>query len=249
MRQRVQEYTDFGADLVTTSRQTTPLPPDYEWAKTGLWAAFKSAVVYHTMKQVGRLYWRGVLHARLVGREKLAPYRDQAYFLYGNHTQPFGDPFMPMLLADPQRAYTLASAANLGVPFFGPILQLGGGVILPETAAQTRRFLSYLRGLVKTGAPVAVYPEAHVWPYYTGIRPFVTGAFHYPVAFKAPVFTFTTTYQKHGVTVYVDGPFTPDRTQPAQVQRKQLAEVVHSQMASRTQASTYQHVIYRRRAK
>lgn len=248
MKQRVQAYRDFSSDIVTNARQTVPLPADYQWQRTGGWTRLKSGAIYHSMKLVGRAYWRLFLHAKVIGREKLTPYRHQAYFLYGNHTQPFGDPFMPMLLAGPQRVSTLASAANLGVPVFGPLLQLGGGVILPETTAQTRRFLSYLRSLVTAGRPVAVYPEAHVWPYYTGIRPFVAGAFHYPVAFQVPVFAFTTTYQKHGVTVYLDGPFTTDRTQPAQAQRAQLAQAVHDAMTARAKASTYQHVIYRRRA-
>ncbi|MFD1394147.1 lysophospholipid acyltransferase family protein [Lacticaseibacillus jixianensis] len=247
VKPRVQEYTDFDTDLVTNRRQHTPLPATYQWAHSGPWYRLKSAAVYHTMKQVGRLYWYGRLHVRFVGREKLAPFRHQAYFLYGNHTQPFGDPFMPMLLAGPQRASTLGAAANLGVPVFGPLLQLGGGVILPETAAQTRRFLAYLKTLVARGHPVAVYPEAHVWPYATQIRPFALGAFHYPVAFSCPVFAFTTTYQRGRTTVYVDGPFQPDRTRPAAEQRAALATQVHEAMAQRAKASTEHHVIYRRR--
>lgn len=247
MTQRIQEYTDFAADLVESADQTAQLPQDYQWQHEGRRYRLKSAAVYHTMKPLGSLYWHLFLHAKVVGRGKLAPFRDQGYFLYGNHTQPFGDPFMPMLLAGHTRAYTLASAANLGVPVFGPILQLGGGVVLPETTGQTRRFLSYLRTLINQGCPVAIYPEAHVWPYYTGIRPFVRGAFHYPVAYQVPVFAFTTTYQKRGVTVYVDGPFMPDRSQPPKAQREALAQRVHAAMTERAKASTFQHVIYRRR--
>lgn len=61
-----------------------------------------------------------------------------------------------------------------------------------------------------------------------------------------PVFAFTTTYQKRGVTVYVDGPFMPDRSQPAKAQREELAQRVHAAMTERAKASTFQHVIYRR---
>lgn len=246
MEKRVQEYTDFTSDLVTNAKQTKPLPPDYQWTHPGWPHRLASQLVYHSMKQVGRVYWHSRLHVTFSGREKLAAYRGQSYFLYGNHTQPFGDPFMPMLLTGAQRAFTLASAANLGVPFFGPILQLGGGVVLPETGAQTRRFLTYLRSLIQAGQPIAVYPEAHVWPYYTGIRPFVHGAFHYPVAFHKPVFSFTTTYQAHKTTVYIDGPFMPTVGLTAKAQREELAETVHQAMTQRAQVSTYQHIIYRR---
>ncbi len=43
---------------------------------------------------------------------------------------------------------------------------------------------------------MTIFPEAHVWPYYTGIRPFGEAAFHYPVATGKPVYTMTVTYQR-----------------------------------------------------
>ena len=44
--------------------------------------------------------------------------------------------------------------------------------------------------------PIIVYPEAHVWPYYTKIRPFKTSAFTFPVEEEKEVYCATTTYQK-----------------------------------------------------
>ena len=42
---------------------------------------------------------------------------------------------------------------------------------------------------------LVIYPEAHVWPYYTGIRKFPAGdkSFKYAVRNKLPIFTMTTT--------------------------------------------------------
>ncbi len=246
-QKKIQYYTDYNTDLVTNANQEVRLPQNYVWNHPGHWYALKSVVVYRTMFEFGQLYWKLGLHAHIVGYEKLAAFRHQSYFMYGNHTQPVGDPFMPLLLAGWQRVSTLAVAANLGVPFFGRILQLGGGVILPETIPQTRRFMTYLKNLVQAGRPIAIYPETHVWPYYTKIRPFVSGAFHYPVTFQLPIFTFTTTYQKHGITVFVDGPFYPDQSQPARTQRQAMAKVVQNTMQQRAKASTYSHIDYRRR--
>ena len=59
---------------------------------------------------------------------------------------------------------------------------------------------------------VITYPEAHVWPWYTGIRPMKPAAFHFPITIEAPVFVATTTYQKTKfrkkpkITIYIDGP-------------------------------------------
>ena len=46
------------------------------------------------------------------------------------------------------------------------------------------------------GACVAVYPEAHIWPWYTGIRPFPDTSFRYPVMTGAPAVAMVTTYRR-----------------------------------------------------
>ena len=33
---------------------------------------------------------------------------------------------------------------------------------------------------------ILIYPEAHIWPYYTKIRPLRAAAFHYPAKFNVP---------------------------------------------------------------
>ena len=45
---------------------------------------------------------------------------------------------------------------------------------------------------------ILIYPEAHIWPYYTKIRPFPSTSFRYPIKFNVPSFSITTTYQKVG---------------------------------------------------
>lgn len=70
-----------------------------------------------------------------------------------------------------------------------------------------------------------IYPEAHIWPFYTGIRPFPDTSFRYPVQQKLPVFCLTNTYQRRGkshipqIVTYLDGPFYPDAELPAKLQK------------------------------
>lgn len=101
---------------------------------------------------------------------------------------------------------------------------------------------------------MTIFPEAHVWPYYTGIRPFGEAAFHYPVATGKPVYTMTVTYQRRRwsrrprITVFVDGPLRPDATLTRKAQQAQLAELVTQQMRQRSAASTYSYITYQRRS-
>ena len=68
---------------------------------------------------------------------------------------------------------------------------------------------------------LAIFPEAHIWPFYTGIRPFSATSFRYPEKLNAPVVAMVTTYRKAarsvslfrrpGMTVTLSEPFYPRR--------------------------------------
>lgn len=91
-----------------------------------------------------------------------------------------------------------------------------------------------------------IYPEAHVWPAYTKIRPFAQTAFRFPVVNQVPGFAMTTTYQGRRWTgqpklvVYLDGPFVAPADLKPKSQQAWLHDQVLSQMKKRAQLSTYQ---------
>ena len=65
---------------------------------------------------------------------------------------------------------------------------------------------------------MCIYPEAHIWPYYTHIRPFRAGSFAYPAECGVPVVPYVVTYRERRVfkklppciTVQVGKPIAPD---------------------------------------
>ncbi|WP_262316015.1 lysophospholipid acyltransferase family protein [Lacticaseibacillus parakribbianus] len=242
---RIIRYHDLTDDVIAPGQAEPALPDNFRFARTTWPERLVTASIYRGARLFGRWYWHRKLRVRYVNLAALAPYRGQSLFLYGNHTQEIGDPFLPMQLLT-QPVYTLASAANRKVPVLGPLLPYGRALVLPQTKAQTRRFLAALQAALGQGGAVAIYPEAHVWPYYTGIRPFRPGSFHYPVATNRPSFAFTTTYQDLGTTVYVDGPFWPDPALNKAARQAALAAQVQAAMLDRADASTTQHILYRR---
>ena len=98
-----------------------------------------------------------------------------------------------------------------------------------------------------------IYPEAHIWPYYNRIRPFGADSFRYPVRYGCPVYCTTTTFQQKKlgktprVTVYVDGPFYPDKNLHPREQEKALRDTVYEIMCERAKNSTYSPIDYIRR--
>ncbi len=97
---------------------------------------------------------------------------------------------------------------------------------------------------------IAIYPEAHIWPYYTKIRPFDEKSFRYPVDFDKPVFSFTNTYQKRKfskkpkMVTYVDGPFFPDASVPKKARQLKLRNEVYDAMTKRSQANNIEVIKY-----
>ena len=49
---------------------------------------------------------------------------------------------------------------------------------------------------IKRKENVIIFPEAHIWPYYTKIRDFKNGSFHYPAKLNAPIMPFVTVWRK-----------------------------------------------------
>lgn len=146
----------------------------------------------------------------------------------------------------------IVSTANLGIPVLGKILPYMGALPIPGLN-KMREFLSAVDHYSKIGNGIVIYPEAHVWPYYTGIRPFGTATFSYPVKNGFPVYCMTTTYQKRKIgdkpriTVYIDGPFEIDKTQISSKQKKELQKKITRCMSKRSRNSTYAYWDYEER--
>ncbi len=243
----VRYYSSFNEDFVETKDQNYVLPEDYEYDRRGFFFKLVSGIVYGTAYIVSKVWCRLFLHVRFKGREKMKGYR--GYFIYGNHTQPVGDVFIPALASSPRRIYTVVSPANMALPVIGKILPHLGALPLPQTLSGMRRFTAAMEKRLDDGKVVTVYPEGHVWEYYEGIRPFVKGAFSYPVKYKRPVFSMTVTYKKRrrgrpAATVYIDGPFMPDESLGARASASKLEARVRFAMEERSAECDAEYIEY-----
>jgi hypothetical protein len=119
---------------------------------------------------------------------------------------------------------------------------------IPSDIHQMAKFSEAIEHAISRKHWVAIYPEAHIWPYYNKIRPFGSVSFRYPVTSNAPVFAYTMTFQKRKhsnkpkITVFVDGPFFPDTTLPKKAAANKLRDEVYAAMTKRAEEySTYEY--------
>ncbi len=220
----------------------------YKWVRCDFLSRFLSLFIYALALFFSNIYCRLFLHIKIVGAKKVRKEK-QGFFLYGNHTQPVGDVFNPALACFPKRIYTVVSAANMDLAVIGKVLTYLGALPIPDTISGMREFQKAIEYRINTGHPVIIYPEAHVWEYYTGIRPFGATSFKYPVNLDAPVYCMTTTYQKRKfgkrpkAVIYIDGPFKAEGSKKEKAEK--LCKNVYECMKHRSNQSNCEYIEYR----
>lgn len=252
---RVVYYTDERNDeLSGIERNTIEIGADFPYLRRNLLWRVLAFVAYRViMTPIAYLHCKIKFGARIVNRRALRRIGRSGCFLYGNHTLMAGDAYLPNLVSFPRRTYVVVNADNLSVKGTKSFIQMCGALPLPTDRHGMRPFVKALETRYAEGHCIMIYPEAHIWPYYTGIRDFSAASFHYPVKLNAPVFCTTTTYSRRRfgktprVTLYVDGPFYPDPSLPPRERETALRNSVYETMCRRAEASTYSPVIYRKR--
>ena len=247
---KTEYYHSFDQDFVESRDQDRKLDDDYIWIHRNVLYRLGSVIAYAIGVLCAAFYVRLVLGIRIKGKHVFREARGKGFFLYGNHTQPVGDVFAPAICVFPKRIYTLASSANLGLPIIGKILPMLGALPLPDSLGGMKKLLSAVRERIGGGNCVVIYPERHVWPWCSFIRPFSEGAFQFPVICGAPSFTMTTTYQsrgegkKPGITIYIDGPFYPAENVSRKEAARKLCDEVSICMKKRSEMSDCSYIRY-----
>lgn len=221
--------------------------------KNPLWN-FVSALLQNILSMpIKILYSKLKFRIKYIGKEKLKPYKKEGYFIYVNHTQVFGDVFIPSLPIYPKRNHFIVNPENVSMKFLGNSIQLLGAIPIPNNKNGMKNFINAIETHIKKGHPITIYPEAHIWPYYTKIRPFKEVSFKYPIKYNKPTFCMTNTYQRYGkknnkikIVTYIDGPFFTDTSLNIKQQKKNLRDQIYKCMVKRSKNSNIEYIKYKK---
>ena len=204
-------------------------------------------ILYHT-------YYNTKIHNRNV----LKKVKRRGYFIYSNHVTSI-DPAMHASLINTRKKCIIVSGKDTFS--INPIVthlvkQLGA---IPMANAYDKQmnenFSQCLYNNIKKKHRVLLYPEAHIWPFYTGIRRFSYSSFLYPVRSHAPIIVSTTTFKKRRFrkkpkfVIYLDGPFYPNEELSSEYLRAQdLSNKAYNCMLTRSQIpNNYSYCYYRKK--
>ena len=219
--------------------------------KNPLWNACSFILQNVLSVPVKLLYSKIKFNIKYVGKEKIKGYKKQGYFIYSNHTQNFADTFIPSNPIYPKRNFLIVNPENVSMKFLKNFVQMLGAIPIPDNKKAMANFQGDIKQKIKKGYAITIYPEKHIWPYYTKIRPFTAVSFSYPARIIAPVFCMTNTYQQSGknnskikIVTYIDGPFFPDEKLPFKNRKQDLRDKVYNKMVERSKNSNVEYIKY-----
>lgn len=217
----------------------------------GLWRKIGRITLYHIVaKPLAFLFLKMKYGHKVVNKKCMKQAKRTGFFLYGNHTNAIADAFIPTMLHWTLGTHVIVHANNVSMPVLGKVTPCLGAIPLPDDKTAMKNFNKAIEYLIENKQCITIYPEAHIWPYYTKIRNFKDSSFRYPVACKVPTYCFTNTYQKRKwrrtpkIVTYVDGPFYPDKKLTSREQRQQLHRSVMASMKESCKNSNIEMIQY-----
>ena len=191
---------------------------------------------------------------RIKNKKVLKEAKKTGAYIYANHTQMLADPFIPTMVTYPKGIFVVVNSDNLSLKGLGWALPYLGALPLADNVAGMKNFMQALDYHAKKNHNIMIYPEAHIWPYYTKIRPFKSTSFRYPIKYNKPVYCFTNVYVKRGrrgnkvgICTYVDGPFYPNVNLAGKEQEQELRDRVYNAMAERSKLNEVEVIKYERK--
>ena len=250
-------YSDeLNDDFASLGIKKKPLGDDFEYIhKNILWNTC-SFVIYRMIAQPLVFVFVKVAHRqRFKNRKVLKTARKTGAFIYANHTNMLLDAFVPNIVKLRKRGYILVGPDTTSIPGLKNIVEMVGAIPLGQTLSENKEMLECINHrIAKNKGFITIYPEAHIWTYYTGIRDFKAGSFSYPCYTDTPVFAMTNCYQKKligkhpKVVTFVDGPFYPDKNLPMKERKEKLRKQCYDTMVKRAKEnSTYSYIVYEKK--
>ncbi len=210
--------------------------PGYKYVNNNFLFKGLSFLLYYVIGKP--LVWmmnKLVYSNKIIGKDKLKPYKKSGYFIYANHTAVMGDAYTPNLLSS-KRNHIIVAEETTSIPGIKTLVNALGAIPLPYGIQNTKGFLDCVETRIKQNRSITIYPEAHLWPTYTGIRNFKAASFRYPVDMNVPTFVLTNTYQKrkHGksprLVTYISGPYLPNNNLDRKEAINDLRDRVYNEM-------------------
>ena len=252
-KERVIYYKDeLNDDFSGLRLEDKPLVKGYKYIRTGwLFRIFEFLFYYGIMIPVVYMLQKLICHQKFANRAVMKSARKDGCFIVSNHTQVQSDSYIGPLATYPKKCFIISNPDVISIRGLRLGMQAYGVIPVGTNLDEKKEFLRCVDTRIKQGNAVIVYPEAHVWPYYTKVRPFDYQAFCYLASTGKPMYVLTNCYQKRRffkrpwIITYADGPFYPNAELNVIESAKQMRDIAYETLCRRTsEHSTCEYIRY-----
>lgn len=237
-------YSDeLNDDFAGTNIVQKQLPENFKYINKNIFYKIGTFLLTCIIVPIIFLFNKIAYHQKFENKKVLKRAKHTGYFIYVNHTNACLDAFTPQISSCPKKAYIICNPDATSIKGIRGLVMMLGGIPLPTSNSLTFKYIDCIKERISKKSVIAIYPEAHIWPYYTDIRPFKADSFVYPVDTNKPVFSFTNIYKKRRfgkkpkVVTYIDGPFYPNSLLTKRENMSYLREKVYSSMKNRVESN------------
>lgn len=250
--QQIIYYTDeLNEEFSTAKIVPKKIDENYKYKHGVIWNITSYIIQNFISMFIKVPYQKIKFKLKYIGKEKLKKCKNEGYFIYANHTQAFADTFIPSVGIYPKRNFLIVNPENISMKGLGHLVEMLGAIPVPGNIEAMKNFLQIIEERVNNNCAITIYPEAHIWPYYTKIRNFKDVSFKYPIKWNKPAYCMTNTYQSYGknndkikIVTYIDGPFFPDEGLSPKEAQKNLRDKIYNKMVERSQNSNIEYIKY-----
>ncbi len=212
---RVYEYSDvYNDDFAETKLERPSVPENYVYIRKGFFRRLFSWILYYLicipiLWIVGKI-WVGT---KVVNRKQVKKLKHTGYCIYSNHTH-YLDAFVPQVFVSrPKRTNILGYVDALTIPVAKHIVKGIGLIPVDKDPKSLIKMTEAINHYLDEKEAILIFPEAHIWPYYNGVRPLKSGPFRYPALKHLPMLAICSVWRKVWYskkpkqTIYVSEPF------------------------------------------
>lgn len=201
IKERTYYYKDeLNDDFGNIDVKRSDIPESYKYIRTFPFSLFANIFYWGILFPFLTIYLVLIRRVKVIGKENIKKYKKlvkkyhKGGFIYSNHTSN-EDAFDRQVMITKRRTNITANSNILSSKFLTLICKGGGFIPVGPSLSSSKKLMEAISYYsLKKKQDLVIFPEAHIWPFYTGIREFKSSSFHYPAKLFAPVLPVVTIY-------------------------------------------------------
>ena len=216
---KVIYYSDeLNDDFAGNNIDTKKVEPNFKYIHKSIFWRILVFIFYRLIATPVAWFTCHILYGTKIYNRKALKKIKGGAFIYGNHTQSAYDAFVPSLVSFPKRNLVVAGPDAFSIKGIKWLVQIMGGIPVPGELSNFKGYMEGLSYYLSQKNTITVYPEAHIWPYYSGVRHFRADSFYPAAKLNTPIICFAVTYRERKIfknmspriDLYVSDPIYPD---------------------------------------